>query len=113
MNFDQWLGSRSIQQREGTPSRSIIDGLESGRDKGIKMDTHNGFTVFTYQKDRIVFDAFDNIDASLPFVPEFLARFDGEDDLLYHEGTLPEAGPFAKTFVRSVSRRKSKAVGDR
>ena len=56
------------------------------------MDTHNGFTVFTYQKDRIVFDAFDNIDASLPFVPEFLARFYDEDNFLYHKAILPAKG---------------------
>ena len=87
---------------------SIIDGLKTGRDNGVPMNTHNGFTIFTYQHGGAAFDAFDNIDGSLSLVPEFVARFYNEDTFLYHGCTLSKSECFAKIFIVSnKSQRKS------
>ena len=59
------------------------------------MNAHKGITIFTYQQDRLVFDTLDNIDGSLPLVPEFLARSYGKDVFFYHTTTLSELESFA------------------
>jgi hypothetical protein len=58
------------------------------------VDAHNGFTIFTHQEDRLVLNTFDDIEGSLPLVPEFLARFHVEHDFFYHGGTLYQKWSF-------------------
>jgi hypothetical protein len=69
---------------------SIIDGLEPRSYHGVQMNAHDGFSIFAHEQNRIVSDTLDDIDGSLPFVPEFLAGFYDEDAFLYHGTTLSE-----------------------
>ncbi len=66
-------------------SGSVKDRFKAGRRKGVQLNTHTRFTVFTHQDDRFVLDTLDNIDGSLSLVPEPLA-YGNERGFLFYAG---------------------------